>query len=222
MLFPFRSACLLAGLFMTAAADAQPLEFRFESNSAAPVRDVVVTAGEQIAPVSDVSAVMDQQDKEFRPYVLAVNAGTGIAFPNSDQIRHHVYSFSSAKRFEIRLYHGEPGEKFEFDEPGIAVLGCNIHDNMVGYIYITEHESFGVSGPDGTVQLDVSTQVNRVTVWHPSLSFDASRRLDLALDKLARDGNVYVVNLGIDTPPVNPQGIDPSATDRFQQFLPGQ
>ena len=51
-----------------------------------------------------------------------------MTFPNLDPIMHHVYSFSATKPFEIKLYSGDPPTGILFDKPGVATLGCNIHD----------------------------------------------------------------------------------------------
>ena len=80
-----------------------------------------------------------------------MRSGTSVAFPNSDNIRHHVYSFSLAKRFELRLYQGTQSAPVVFDSPGVVVLGCNIHDWMVGYIYVTDDSRFAVSDEHGRV-----------------------------------------------------------------------
>jgi plastocyanin len=113
-------------------------------------------------------ALMDQQAKQFVPNVLAVRSGTRVAFPNSDNIRHHVYSFSPAKHFELRLYQGTPSEPVLFDKPGAVVLGCNIHDWMVGYVYVTDDPWFAVSDAQGRVQLDsVPVGSYAVSLWHP-------------------------------------------------------
>ncbi|MDZ7683746.1 MAG: methylamine utilization protein [Gammaproteobacteria bacterium] len=201
-------------------AAAEVRQFRFESQTGEAVSNVVVTAGPAAGPADDVVAIMDQKSKAFRPYVLPVRVGTEVSFPNSDQIRHHVYSFSPAKRFEIRLYHGEPGETVTFDEPGIVALGCNIHDNMVGYIYVTEAVSFGRTNASGEVQLNLPPGTQMIRAWHPALSFDARRELDLPLAELMRDDDTYVVGLGIESPPEDPQAIDPDARDRFRRYLP--
>ena len=66
-------------------------------------------------------------------------------FPNSNNIRHQAHSFSTAKRFELHLYEGTSAVLLLFDKPGVVVLGCNIHDWMLGYIYVTDDPRFGVS-----------------------------------------------------------------------------
>jgi hypothetical protein len=114
---------------------------------------------------------MDQVQKQFLPAVLAVRSGTRVSFPNRDDIRHQVYSFSPAKRFELRLYKDTPSEPVLFDKPGLVVLGCNIHDWMVGYIYVTDDPWFAVSDEAGKLHID-DLPVGRyhVTLWHPQIT----------------------------------------------------
>lgn len=111
--------------------------------------------------------IMDQIDQQFVPHVLAVAQGDSVVFPNSDNIRHHVYSFSKAKRFEIELYEGVPDQPILFDQAGLVVLGCNIHDSMLGYILVSPWPEFSVSDKTGKVSL--SKPVQKVAVWHPWL-----------------------------------------------------
>ena len=82
--------------------------------------------------------VVDQIDKEFVPYVKPVRTGSFVQFPNKDHIRHHVYSFSAPSKFELPLYMGTPAQPVLFDKPGVVKLGCNIHDWMIGYVYVTD------------------------------------------------------------------------------------
>jgi hypothetical protein len=102
--------------------------------------------------------------------VLAVQVGTAVAFPNSDDIRHHVYSFSPAKTFELKLYKGIPSNPLIFEHPGTVVLGCNIHDQMVGYIYVLPTPYFAKTGPSGRVELTgLPGGRYDVQIWHPRL-----------------------------------------------------
>ncbi|MGB3126505.1 MAG: methylamine utilization protein [Pseudomonas sp.] len=136
------------------------------------VSDAVVTLqGPVGVPAGTLKADMDQRGQQFAPRVLAVHTGTQIRFPNSDNIRHQVYSFSAAKRFELRLYEGTPADPLLFDKPGVVVLGCNIHDWMLGYVYVTDDPRFGVSDAQGRVRLDgLPAGTYHVTVWHPQLA----------------------------------------------------
>ncbi|MBD5802436.1 hypothetical protein AZOA_18640 [Azoarcus sp. Aa7] len=139
-----------------------------------PVADAVVVAvpsgGAAGAGAPPGVAEEDQRDKEFVPYVLPVQAGTRVHFPNNDNIRHHVYSFSPAKTFELPLYSGTPTSPVLFDKPGVVILGCNIHDWMVGYIYVSESPHFAKTGADGKATLGgLPGGDYTLRVWHPRL-----------------------------------------------------
>jgi plastocyanin len=120
-----------------------------------PLPDAIVTATGP-APVKGgerPAATIDQIDQEFVPRVSAVRVGTAVRFPNQDNIRHHVYSFSPAKQFELPLYKGTQAAPVVFDRPGLVVLGCNIHDWMLGYLYVVETPWFARTGADGRARL---------------------------------------------------------------------
>src|SRR3954470_3721148 len=135
-----------------------------------PVSDAVVYAEGGNSGSAKRQAVIDQRDKQFVPYVTAVQVGTAIVFPNKDNIRHHVYSFSSAKKFELPLYAGVPAAPVVFDKVGFVTLGCNIHDWMVAYVAVVPTPYFQVTGGDGrAVVKDLPAGHFTVQVWHPSL-----------------------------------------------------
>ncbi|APP81240.1 methylamine utilization protein [Xanthomonas hortorum] len=112
---------------------------------------------------------MDQVNSQFVPAVLAVRTGTLVRFPNNDQIRHQVYSFSPAKRFELPLFQGTKATPIRFDQAGLVTIGCNIHDWMLGYIVVLETPYFGKTGSDGRVQLDAPAGAYTLRVWHPRI-----------------------------------------------------
>ena len=113
---------------------------------------------------------IDQVDKEFLPRVTVVSVGASVTFPNHDDVRHQVYSFSPARHFELPLYAGVPAQPIIFDKPGVVVLGCNVHDWMVGYIYVSESPFFAKTGKDGKAVLtELPARAYMVRVWHPQL-----------------------------------------------------
>jgi len=138
-----------------------------------PVADAVVVAVPADGPVrlsARRDAGVDQVDKEFTPKVNVILVGTPVIFPNHDNVRHQVYSFSPAKRFELPLYAGVPAQPVMFDTPGVVVLGCNIHDWMVGYIYVSESPYFAKTRADGkAIIADLPAKSYVVRVWHPQL-----------------------------------------------------
>ena len=114
---------------------------------------------------------MDQRNLMFSPEVLVVRTGTAVDFPNSDQVRHMVYSFSGAKVFQLPLYAGHTQPPVVFEKPGLVTLGCNIHDNMLGYIYVTDSPWYGRTGSDGTLVLhELPAGSYTLRLWHPLLA----------------------------------------------------
>ena len=122
----------------------------------APVPDAVVYALPKSgpAPLRKREAAVEQRDKTFVPLVTVVQTGTAVQFPNRDPIRHHVYSFSPAKAFELKLYAGTPVAPVLFDKAGEVVLGCNIHDHMIAYIYVVDTAWFAKTGADGKARIE--------------------------------------------------------------------
>ncbi|HET7569208.1 MAG TPA: methylamine utilization protein [Gammaproteobacteria bacterium] len=114
--------------------------------------------------------VMDQRNKQFVPHVLAVEVGTEVSFPNSDNIRHDVYSFSPAKTFELPLYAGTPAKPVLFDKPGVVVLGCNVHDWMLAFIDVVPTPYFAQTDMAGKVVVaNVPAGKYKLTIWAPRL-----------------------------------------------------
>jgi plastocyanin len=126
-------------------------------------------------------AIMDQVDKQFLPRVIAIQKGQKVKFPNSDDIRHHVYSFSPTKPFEIKLYKGSDVDPVLFDKAGIGTLGCNIHDDMVGHIYVSDGEITRVTDSKGIASFDQFVPES-VIVWHKDLSIDGSLKVKVILE----------------------------------------
>jgi plastocyanin len=166
----------LCGLLLAiAGARAGELRVTVVDAQGKPVPDAVITATAAVAPSEPAAAVagektVDQVDKTFVPYVTVVRAGTQIRFPNSDNIRHHVYSFSPAKRFELPLYGGTHAAPVLFDKAGTVVMGCNIHDWMVAYVYVADTPYFAKTPADGVALLrDLPPGQYTVRVWHPEM-----------------------------------------------------
>ena len=161
--------------------DCQPRQLRprsstviVQDSSARGAQGIVVIAEPDVAqprsPSAVRTAVMDQRQMQFVPNVLVVQTGSAVDFPNSDQIEHQVYSFSPAKRFELSLYAGHKYPPVLFDRAGLVVLGCNIHDTMIGYIYVTDSPFFGRTDVAGRLQLHkLPAGGYTLLVWHPGM-----------------------------------------------------
>ncbi len=122
-------------------------------------------------PAVPVEAVMDQVHLAFAPDVLVLPVRSSVQFPNSDEVSHQVYSFSSARSFQLPLYRGKPYPPVTFEKPGIITLGCNIHDNMIAYIVVTEAPWFGRTDDRGSwIADDVPAGRYRLRIWHPLMN----------------------------------------------------
>ena len=142
-------------------------------------------------------AELAQIGKQFSPKVLVVPVGTSVQFPNRDTVRHHVYSFSLIKNFELKLYIGTAAAPVVFDKSGIAVLGCNIHDNMAAWVVVVETPYYGRSAAAGSVVLlNVPVGSYRLRVWHPAMAVGAVP-LDQPLTVGAIDASVSVRMAGL-------------------------
>jgi plastocyanin len=203
-----------------AAAASYALEVRDQNG--APVQYAVLALLSPAAvqasakPAGMPTAIMDQLHKQFAPHVLAVQVGTAVSFPNSDDIRHHVYSFSPAKRFELRLYKGVPSAPVMFDKPGPVVLGCNIHDRMLGYIYVVPTPYFATSDANGHLELhDLPSGNYQVQIWHPQLIGENPRALpDLELGR--ESPSLLPVELQLGDPPQRTRDLSP-LEQRFKE-----
>jgi hypothetical protein len=169
------STAVLVFLCLSQNVLAVNLSVHVRSKSGKPVSQAVVYASPlsgTYKPASEPGKyTIDQKDKEFIPFINVVQTGTSIYFPNSDQIQHHVYSFSRAKKFDIPLYEGMPPNPVAFDKEGVVVLGCNIHDWMLDYIYVVETPYFTKTDKEGNAFIELFHGPGEydVRVWHPEL-----------------------------------------------------
>lgn len=146
------------------------IEVRARDASGQPVSDAAVyaIAASGTTETRYARATLEQVDREFVPYVSVIQQGTTVTFPNRDPILHHVYSFSPAKAFEIKLYTGKSPSEVQFDKSGVVTLGCNIHDWMIGYIVVVPTPHFGRTDANGVARLRELPAGNyEVRAWHP-------------------------------------------------------
>jgi len=140
-----------------------------QSGSVAADTVIVFDPLDAAPPPTHDSAVIDQVDKRFVPRVSVVRSGTTVMFPNSDRIRHQVYSFSQPKIFTLKLYAGSPREDVLFDKAGLVVLGCNIHDTMVAFVGVVDSPYFAKIPPSGNADVTLPPGRYRLRVWNPGL-----------------------------------------------------
>jgi plastocyanin len=161
---PLAALLLLAAAHPGAAATTLVVEVRDVKGAAVPDAVVYAVPRAKRPPSPSRRAVLDQKNRMFVPHILPIQTGTAVTFPNSDNVRHQVYSFSPAKRFQLPLYAGTPQGPVVFDKPGVVTLGCNIHDQMSAYIVVVDTPYFAQTAggraelpglPEGTYDVRV-------------------------------------------------------------------
>jgi plastocyanin len=190
------TAALVAGMAVSlrsgsAAMEANRLTLAVVDPGGDAVEQAIVWAvpvsGQVLPPAPRATAEIRQVDSVFVPAVTPVRVGTAVNFPNLDDVRHNVYSFSPAKIFSLSLYLGTHAEPVVFDKPGEVVIGCNIHDRMLAYVLALETPYFGTTGANGRVQLaGLVPGEYELHAWHPDQkAAPATRRLTVrAHDKV--------------------------------------
>ena len=154
------------------AAEAAELRGSVSNGAGKPVADAVVYATPLAGlPVATTTrTVIDQIGKLYVPFVSAFRVGTTVTFPNKDNIKHHLYSVSPAKRFERPLYRGSQAEPVVFDKNGEVTLGCNIHDWMIAHVLVLKTPYAAVTDKAGRALIaGLPAGEYDVRVWHPGM-----------------------------------------------------
>ena len=192
-----RSLAVLTAAFQVQCALAAGLGVTVADRDGKPVEDAAVylePIDAKAPPLKPRSVEIEQKDRRFSQLMTVIQVGQGIHFPNRDSVRHHVYSLSQAKLFEIKLYSGVPSNPVVFDKPGSVVLGCNIHDRMVSYVHVVDTPWFGKSDASGRARIEGFPDGRyRLKVWHYGLA-----NLDVAAEQtlvLKGDAGVAMVRL---------------------------
>ena len=164
--------CVLGAAFRAAGSDFQVL---VNDQTGRPVEAAIVWAEQPggRSPPAPIQAEIIQKNRQFLPAVTVVPVGSAIRFPNQDNVRHHVYSFSFAKTFDIPLYIGESPQTIQLDRPGIVTLGCNIHDWMAAYIVVLDTGVFAQTDARGIALLrNLPAGPVLICAWYPRLRGD--------------------------------------------------
>jgi len=172
-----RKLTALAVLFSSAGAPdvfgSQTVSLAVTGRDGRPAAGIALYLPDVRAPLAEPAPVIDQRDEAFVPAVSIVLAGSDVQFTNSDRTSHHVYSVSKPNAFSLPLYKGKARLTTRLSHPGVVVLGCNIHDSMLGYVVVVESTRSGITGPDGRLMLsDVPAGRHVVRAWAPGLDRD--------------------------------------------------
>lgn len=200
--------CACSPVALPAPACAADLDVQVRGADGAPVAGAVVSVhliGRPTPrPRSGGTYIIDQQDIQFHPFITAVPVGANVMFMNHDPVRHHVYSFSPAKKFELKLASKQQNQSVLFDKPGIVPLGCNIHDRMIAYLDVVDTPWARAADANGHVVLrDIPAGGVSISVWHPYLRApDGSISRSVTLSESGTHAERFVVPMR--TPPHDP------------------
>jgi plastocyanin len=175
-----RTLLAAAALVAGGTAHAADLVVTVRDRAGAPVDNAVVTftpqGGGPAGPIRfDWPMRMVQRGIAFEPHVLIAPAGAEVSFPNFDNVRHHVYSFSPGNRFELRLFSRDETRSHRFDSPGVAAIGCNIHDRMSAFIVVVDTPFAARTGADGRAVLRGAEGAGTLAVWQENLRAPGNR-----------------------------------------------
>jgi hypothetical protein len=168
-------AALLTALLLPSLARAGDLVVSVRTPAGKPVADAVVMlrpqAGIPKGPIRFAWPYrMAQQKMQFAPFVLVAPVGAEVSFPNLDVVLHHVYSFSPAKTFELKLYGHDETRRVRFDKPGVVAVGCNIHDGMAAFIRVVDTPYAAKTDAAGEAVIrDAPEGPGQAILWHPYL-----------------------------------------------------
>ncbi len=190
---------LLATALSASALPAAPLNVRVADASGRPVRDAVVAFYPSVGTARPRPGhfTIAQKDLKFQPFLTVAPVGSDVSFPNLDPTKHHVYSFSPAKRFELKLFAKDQSRSIHLDKPGQVALGCNIHDSMSAFIFVSDSAWTVRTNAQGIATLDAPSGPGRLAVWHPYLRAPGG----MIQQMLAANRRSVAVNVKLRPPP---------------------
>ncbi len=153
-----------------AVAWADGIEGRVSLARARDSRDVVIfierIPGKTFTPPA-APVVIDQKNLAFQPHVVPVLVGTRVSFPNSDEVRHNVFSPTKGAAFDLGSFAMGVSRSRIFDVPGVVTLLCNVHAEMSAYVIVAETPYFAVSDREGRFAIPaVPPGRYELVAWH--------------------------------------------------------
>ncbi len=127
--------------------------------------------GDNKYPTPEEHGIVDQLNLTYVPHVIAVQKGTTLDFPNSDMVRHNVFSPPDCcKQFNLGTYDVGVVKQVTFDEVCEIPLLCNVHAEMSAFIVVLDNPYFSVTGRDGVFKIDnVPPGTYKISAWHEKL-----------------------------------------------------
>ena len=153
------------------AVQAAQINITITAHKERPTKGVVVElVALNHAPITPGRIEINQVDKEFVPLVSVTPVGSKVIFNNLDELKHHVYSVSSGNQFDLPLHNDISPAEISLDKTGVVKLGCNIHDWMLAYVYVSESERVKIADDTGIVSFtELPAGEYEIRLWSPRL-----------------------------------------------------
>lgn len=128
-------------------------------NGGSPLSGAVVyllPVDDTLRPEPDPPVIIDQRHLSFIPDVAVVTPGTEVRFMNSDEVLHNVFSpgLRSREPFDLGTYARTDLRAHRFMRPGVHVILCHIHPEMVAFVLVVRTPHKVVTGADGSWRLE--------------------------------------------------------------------
>jgi plastocyanin len=151
-------------------------------------------------------ATVDQVDCRYVPRIQGVVAGQEILVKNSDRTLHNVHTFLGSETvFNEASAAGSPPIAKKLPPDGIVRLGCDIHPWMRGFVVVTDHPFFAVSGADGAFRIEkVPAGTYKVEAWHTQYGLKT-------LEAVVGDGQAVELSIKYD-------GTEPQPADNRDEL----
>jgi len=123
--------------------------------------------GEYPAPAKH--GEIDQSDCMYSPRIQGVVAGQELDIKNQDGTLHNVHTFKGTETwFNQAQPKGSPEISKELEETKVIKFTCDVHPWMRGFVVVSSHPFFAISGKDGTFTIDkVPAGKYDIEAWHP-------------------------------------------------------
>lgn len=150
----------LGALFLAGLAQAGDVKGKVSVEGLRSAENIVVYVdalpGKKFDPPAQ-HVLIDQRRMAFVPHVTVVLKGTTVDFLNSDSVGHNVYwpSISGNKKLTHNMGTWPKGEQksFQFNDPGVASMLCNVHPEMSGYVIIVSTPYFATTDSSGSFEI---------------------------------------------------------------------
>jgi plastocyanin len=113
---------------------------------------------------------MDQNGCLFIPRIVLVPAGGTVDFLNNDRLLHNIHA---TPKLNVSFNRTQPKSRtipVTFAKPEIVRINCDLHSWMLGWVVVTGHPFYAITGADGQFAFDgLPPGQYKLQIWHERL-----------------------------------------------------